>query len=140
MWDYLLHRLFGIGEPPGGARFGPGVVGHTTYVIIALLAASVGVAWGLAKEPLLALGVIGIIAFVVVIFLVGTWWFSHAHPDQAALGGSYWFRFRQMQFETKDQTDVTTLTPTSDPHKPIPPPLPQILPPEEQDEPEGPTR
>jgi hypothetical protein len=138
MWEYLLHRLFGIGEPPGGARFGPGVVGHSAYVVIALLTASVGIAWGLAKEPLLALGVIAIIAIVVVIFLAGTWWFSHIHPDQAAMGGSYWFRFRQMQFETKDQADVTILTPTSDPLKPIAPPLPQIAPPEEEDEPEGP--
>jgi hypothetical protein len=136
MWGYLLHRLFGIGEPPGGARFGPGVVGHTAYVVIALLTASVAIAWALSKEAQLALHVIGTIAAVVVIYLFGTWFFSHWHPDQAAMGGSFWFKFRQMQMETKYQSDVTVLTPTTDPLKPTPP-LTQIGGPDEDDRPGG---
>ena len=137
MWGYLLHRLLGIGEPPGGAKFGPGVVGHTAYVVIASLTASVAIAWALSADAKLAFRLIAILVGLLALFLVATWIFSHLHPDQAAMGGSWWFRFRQMQMETKYQEDMKLLTPTTDPLKPAPPSLAQIEELDEDDRIEG---
>src|SRR5215471_2381515 len=103
MWQYLLHRVFGIGEENRfDVRFGAGVVGHTTYVILAICTASGIVAWALSEHPNVAFRIVALLSGLVVLFLVGTWWFAHRHPDQAAMGGSEWRRFRELQMGARD--------------------------------------
>jgi hypothetical protein len=128
MWDFILHRLFGIGdEQSGRIRIGGGVVINTTYAFLALCAAAGVVAWGLNRTPSFAVAVMGILAVALVIFLLGTWRFADRHPDQAALGGSSWLKFRQLQMEAKGAPDLVPLPSTTDPKKPLPPANPNNL-------------
>jgi hypothetical protein len=128
MWDYILHRLFGIGdEAPTRVQIGGGVVINTTHAFLALCAAAGVIAWGLNGAPAFALALIGILAVILVIFLLGTWRFADRHPDQAALGGSSWLKFRQLQMEAKDTPEIPPLPPTTDPKKPLPPTDPKLL-------------
>jgi hypothetical protein len=126
MWDFILHRVFGVGgESTGQIRFGAGVVALTTSAVITFCAAAGGVAWALSKDPYLALAVVGIMAAVVVTFFLGTWRFADKHPDQAALGGTSYLRLRELQgrlLEAKGQPEIPTLPSTTDPLKPLPTP------------------
>ena len=127
MWDYLLHRVFGVSpEGPDQVRLGAGVVAFTTYVVIALCVAASGISWALSGHAPYALGIVVILAGVVAYFVRGTWQFGRDHPDQAALGGAYWFKLRQMQMASKNQPEITPLPAMPDPKKPLPPP-PNLL-------------
>jgi hypothetical protein len=118
MWEFLLHRIFGVGgEPPERVRVGAGVVGHTTYALIGGCVAIGGICWALSHTPEYALGVAAIVAVLLVIFLLGTWFFANKHPDQAAMGGSEWRRFREAQIASKHHLDLPALPPISDPLK-----------------------
>jgi len=122
MFELLFHRIFGI-APEGQERLrvGGGVVNHTSYVMLALCAAIGVISWALREAvPLVLLGVIGILAFVVIFFLCRTWFFAHLHPDLAATGGSEWRRFREAQLASKNQPEMLTLPSSSDPTKPLP--------------------
>lgn len=128
MWEYLLHRLFGIGgEGPEHVRIGAGVVGHTTYAILAVCAAISAVSFALSGHPEYALAAIGVIALVAVIFFLGTWIFAHVHPDQAAMGGSEWRRFRQAQMASKENPNLPNFPVVPDPMQPLPPPSTKLL-------------
>lgn len=127
MWEYLLHRLFGIGERADRVRIGAGVVGHTTYAILAVCAAASAIAWGLSGSPGHALGVIAILAGLACFYFLGTWIFAHRHPDQAAMGGSEWRRFREAQFASKHQPEIPLSPGIPDPSRPLPPPIPSRL-------------
>lgn len=121
MWDYLLHRVFGIGtEGSHQVKLGAGVVYFTTAAFIAFCAAIGGISWALSKDPYLALAVVVIVAIVGVIYLLGTWRFADKHPDQAALGGTSWLRLRELQIEAKDQPQLVPQPPSTDPRQPLP--------------------
>ena len=121
MWDYLLHRVFGIGgENSAGVRLGAGVVYLTTAAFIAFCAAVGGVSWALSRDPYFALAVVGLLAVVIIIFFLGTWKFADKHPDQAALGGSWWFKLRELQIEAKGKPAIDALPATTDPLQPLP--------------------
>src|SRR5712691_5321175 len=128
MWDYILHRVFRIGgETSGQVRLGAGVVYLTTAAFIAFCAAVGGISWALSKDPYLALAIVTVMAVVGIVFLFGTWRFADKHPDQAALGGSSWLKFRQMQLEAKGQPEMTALPSTTDPSKSLPSPSTRLL-------------
>ncbi|MGB7077062.1 MAG: hypothetical protein WBD53_07725 [Xanthobacteraceae bacterium] len=93
---------------------------NTTRAFLGLCAAAGVVAWGLSGAPLFAIAAVGILAVVLVVFLMGTWRFADRHPDQAALGGSSWLKFRQLQMEAKDAPELVPLPPTTDPKQPLP--------------------
>ena len=116
MWEMLLHRLFGVGEPPSGGRFGSGVVGHTSHAMIVVAAASGGISWAMSGNPWFALGIVGILSGVFAIYLVGTWIFSHLHPDLSALGGSEWRRFQELQMGAQGFPVIPPSMPMADPH------------------------
>ncbi len=123
MWELLLHRLFGIGgEGPERVRIGAGVVGHTTYAVLAVCAAISAASFALSGHPEYALAVTGVIALVAVIFFLGTWIFAHLHPDQAAMGGSEWRRFRETQLASKNNPNLPSFPVVPDPTQPLPPP------------------
>jgi len=87
--------------------------------MIALCAAVGAIAWALPGNPQL-LAIVAVIAGVFVVFLLGTWLFAHFHPDQAAVGGSEWIKFREMQMGSKFPLSINP--PTTDPEKPLAPP------------------
>jgi hypothetical protein len=127
MWDYLLHRILGIsGEGPDQVRLGAGIVAFTAYVLMALCAAAGGISWALHGNAPYALGIVAILSGVVVYFVRGTWQFAHDHPDQAALGGTWWFKLRQLQMGSKNQPEITPQPAMPDPRKPLPSP-PKLL-------------
>jgi hypothetical protein len=137
MLDYLLHRLLGIGEEGQvRVRFGAGVTGHSTYGITAACAAIGLVAWALREHPGYALGAMGIIAAVVLVFFVGNWVFADRHPDAAVMGGSDWRKFREAQLSSKNDPDILTLPAGPDPSRPLPPPTPHgsLVAPDEPDD------
>jgi amino acid transporter len=128
MWDYIVHRLFGIGGEGGAqVRLGAGVVNLTTTAFIAFCVAAAGISWALSRDPYLALAVVGVMAFVGLVYFVGTWIFADKHPDQAALGGSWWLKFRELQIEAKGQPDLQVLPPSTDPLQPLPPSSTSLL-------------
>jgi hypothetical protein len=122
MWHYFLHRIFGITpENADHGKLGGGVVAFTAYVVIAFCTAAGGISWALSHDPYLALGVVAVAALVVVYFLKGTWTFADKHPDQAAIGGSWWFKFREAQFAARKGVPELPLAPSvSDPSRPTP--------------------
>jgi len=132
MWEYLLHRIFGIDTGHERIRLGGGVLINTTHVMLGIFAAAVGIAWALSSVPLYALGVIGILALLVIVFLLGSWRFADLNPDQAAMGGSEWRRFREAQLAAKHHKDVPALPPTTDPLQVAPPSTPSLEAPEEE--------
>jgi len=117
MWEHLLHRIFGIGnEGHAQIRLGAGVVYLTTTAFVAACAAIGGVCWALSRDPWFALGAAAILAVVVIFFFLGTWRFADKHPDQAALGGTYWLRFRELEIEAKGRPASQPILPsTTDP-------------------------
>jgi hypothetical protein len=122
MWDIILHRIFGVdGEALERVRAGAGVVRNTTYVILALWVAAAPIIWALSPNPLIAIGAIAIFALVTIIYFIGTWRFAERNPDQAAMGGSEWRRFRQAQLASKSQPDIPDLPSMPNPLKPLPP-------------------
>ena len=125
-WEYLLHRIFG-GVPEGAAKvkLGAGVVYLTTAAVIAFFVAVGGICWALSNSALIALGVVAILAVVLAVFLVGTWTFADKHPDQAALGGSWWLKYREMQMAAEAKTIEgrvvePALKSSTDPTRPLP--------------------
>jgi hypothetical protein len=78
-------------------KLGPGVVGNSTFAILALCIAAPGIAWALRDYPSAALIGIGLIAAVVVLYFIGTWIYAHLHPDHALMGGAELLQLRQMQ-------------------------------------------
>lgn len=128
MWQYLLHRVLGIApEHAGYGKLGGGVVAHTTWAVMALCGTVGGIAWALSHEPFLAIAAMALICTVVIVFLFGTWKFADKHPDQAALGGAYWYKFREMQIGQKGQLSLPDAPQTSDPDRP-PPTMPKKFP------------
>jgi hypothetical protein len=122
MWEIILHRIFGVdGEALERVRAGAGVVRNTTYVIVALWAAAVPILYALSSVPLIAISAVAIFAVVTIIYLIGTWRFAERNPDQAAMGGSEWRRFRQTQLASKNQPEIPDLPSMPDPLKPLPP-------------------
>lgn len=121
MWEFLLHRIFGIGESPDRVRIGAGVVGHTTYAILGVCGALTAISFALSHNPAYALAVIGVVALTAVIFFVGTRVFAHLHPDQAAMGGSEWRRFRETQMASKDNPSLPNYPIMPDPLQALPP-------------------
>lgn len=122
MWDFILHRLFGVGsEGPERVKIGAGVVGNTTYAVLAACAAVSAVAWGLNQHPGYAVAVIAIIAGLAAFFFLGTWIFAHLHPDQAAMGGSEWRRFREAQLASKHSQLIDASPTIPDPLQALPP-------------------
>jgi hypothetical protein len=120
MWQYLLHRFLGIGEAPDAVRFGVGVVGHTTRVMLAVIAGAVAICFALADHAYFAFAVIILLIVLVVLYLLGTWHFAGKHPDQAAMGDTVWLKYRQFEAERKNAGSVTSLPPQSDPQKQLP--------------------
>ena len=121
MWDFLLHRALGIGNETSQIRFGAGVVHLTTAAFIAFCVAVGGVAWALSREGNLVLAVVAMMLAALIIFLIGTWLFANRNPDQAALGGSWWYKFRELQMdEAKGHPKLPTLPSTTDPRRPAP--------------------
>jgi hypothetical protein len=86
----------------------------------------VPIIWALSADTIIAIYAIGIFAVVTVIYFMGTWIFAERNPDQAAMGGSEWRRFRQAQLASKNQPQIPDLPSTSDPLKPLPPPTPLL--------------
>lgn len=125
MWQLLLHRIFGItADNAGYGKMGGGVMAFTAWVTITFCGAAGGIAWALSHDPYFALGAIAITGAVVAFFLHGTWKFADKHPDQAALGGAWWYKFREIQMAAKGQPELPPSPSISDPTKPLPiPPL-----------------
>ena len=115
----IVHRFFGWTEGPDQLRFGAGVVGHTARVIIALCAAGGAVGLALSGTPAIALQIISVISGVVVVFMLGTWWFAHKHPDLAAMGGADFRKVREIQMAAQGHPRVPLMPGVADPHNPV---------------------
>jgi len=87
-------------------RWGGGVVSNTTAAIVAALIAVAATSWALSAHPILAASIDGGIFIVLIIYLFGTWRFADKHPDLAALGGSEYLRYRQLEMGTKEAPQI----------------------------------
>ena len=97
----ILSRLGISSKTLDRVRLARGVVGNTTYAIVAAFLAIAAVAWTFRDQPLIALGFICIVAFLALVYLIGTWIFAHKHPDVALLGGAELLKWRQMEMAAK---------------------------------------
>jgi hypothetical protein len=96
-------------------ELGPGIVGLTTVAVIVALVVVACCAYFLAKFPLLLAGIVGTIAFLLLIYLFGTWIFAHKHPDLALLGGGKLLQYRKMQMAAANPSIMLDTTPTKAP-------------------------
>jgi len=76
---------------------GPGVITLTSMVAATALVAIAACAYALAALPFIFLAAVGVIALVILVFLIGTWIFAHRHPDLAVMGGSTLLQYHRMQ-------------------------------------------
>lgn len=83
-------------------RWGGGVVTNTTAAVVAAFIAIATAAWALAAHPIIAVCVIGCVLVLAVLYLLGTWRFADKHPDLAALGGTEYLKYRQLEMGTKE--------------------------------------
>lgn len=91
-------------NPEGLARIrlGRGVVGNTTYAWIILCPTVVGLVWALNATPWFAVGLVGAILLVFLIFLLGTYMFANKHPALAALGDTEYLQLQEAQMAAKN--------------------------------------
>ena len=54
-----------------------------------------------------------------LLYLAGTYFFAHGHPDLAMLGDSEWLAYRQSEMAAKNHLDLNALPSTSDPLAPL---------------------
>jgi len=118
-----LRSALGAGNLEGVARLrlGRGVVGNTTYGLYAALAAAAVITVALKDSPWAALTADAGIGVAYLLYLAGTYIFSHAHPDLAMLGDSEWLAYRQAEMASKNNLTLSVLPATSDPLSPPPP-------------------
>jgi hypothetical protein len=102
-------------------RFARGVVPNTTYAICISIISIAATGWFFNSHPEIALPIIGIIATITVIYLVGTWVFAHVHPDLALLGGAELLKLRQLEQAAKGMPQPPADDPIiEDPGRPPP--------------------
>lgn len=83
-------------------RFGPGVVGKSSAIGLAVLAVLGIAAWRIDNNPWL-------VAFIAVAGMVFAWWlirrsfqYAEDHPETALLEGAELVAWRQMQMSSRD--------------------------------------
>lgn len=89
-----------------GFRWGGGVVSNTTFGIVSAFAAMALICWALSAHPLFAVAICGGMLIVLIVFLLGNWWFASKHPDLAAMGGPEYASIRQRQMGTKEEPRI----------------------------------
>lgn len=97
--DYLKPEAWGF-------RWGGGVVSNTTFAIVATFIAMGVICWSLSSHPAFAAAISGGMLLVLVVYLIGNWWFASKHPDLAALGGPEYASVRQRQMGTKENPQI----------------------------------
>ena len=112
-----------------GVKLGPGVVGNSTFAVIAAFVGIPATAWALSSHPDYALVAIAIEAFLLFSFLVGSWVYAHKHPDHALMGGAELLQLRKAQIAAPGIKVVENAPIVSDPENPVED-KPKIMPPE----------
>jgi len=100
-------------------RLGRGVVGNTTYAIIAFMLCSAIAVTALRSEPYLALAAIALFGAVFVIYLLGTWRFAEKNPALAMLGDSEWLKYHQSQMGAQGVQEIPHMPPGPENHRTI---------------------
>ncbi len=85
-----LNQLLRRPQSGDQVRLGAGVVGHTSYVVIAAIIVIGIVALTLANNTAVCIDVVLVLGGIVAYYLNGTWKFADKHPDAAAIGGTAW--------------------------------------------------
>ena len=116
----LLEKLGFKATALESLRFARGVVPNTTYAICASVAAIAVIGWSFSSHSDIALPIIGMIAGITVIFLLGTWIFAHLHPDLALLGGAELLKLRQLEHAAKGMPQPPEDPIIEDPGRPPP--------------------
>jgi len=108
--EYIRKHLPKNLEGVSRLRLGRGVLGNTTYAVVAYLIATAAVTWSLNKTPEWALLAVLVLTTVFVVYLVGSYIFAHLHPDLAMLGDSEWLTYQQ-QMGAKDKSIIIDQSP-----------------------------
>jgi hypothetical protein len=117
--DHLRRALGTNLEGVARLRLGRGVVGNTTYAFYAAVAAMVLVTGALHNSASMAFAADVFIGIMYLIYLAGTYFFAHGHPDLAMLGDSEWLAYRQSEMAAKHHLNIDALPSTSDPSMPL---------------------
>ena len=93
-------KNFGLSEESGDrVRLGRGVVGRTTYAVVAALVVLALVAWRGDPAMLFWIAVLTLVLFLA--YFGGVLWFAHRHPGVALLEGAELLRWRQTELAAK---------------------------------------
>ncbi len=98
-------------------RLGPGVVGNTSSVAIAAMAAIAFCSFALKTDPHTLLLVIGLVILAFVIYVLGTWIYAHLHPDHALMASADLLDLHKMEMAAQHPEIMlnTTLSSASSP-------------------------
>lgn len=95
-------------------KFARGVMGHTTMALGSGCAAAVGVALALRNSPGYAIVGVALIAALVGVYMLGSWWFASKQPLVSILGGAELLRWHEIDMAARDMPKLpadTNVTP-----------------------------
>lgn len=78
-------------------RMGPGVVGRTSTVALAMILVSGVAIWALKGSVVAVLAVIGIILLFAIGFIATAFWYANKHPHFATLEGAELVRYKEIE-------------------------------------------
>ncbi|WP_238255370.1 hypothetical protein [Methylorubrum podarium] len=90
-------------------RFGPGIVGKTSYAVLALIALWLVIAWKISPDALQSCALIfaGLIVTAVVVWWISsTQKFAERNPAQAVLEGAEFVDYKKFEAQTKGQETI----------------------------------
>jgi hypothetical protein len=83
-------------------RSGPGVVGRTSYVALALILLSFGALYAFRDRPELVLTVFLIDVVVAVAYVAAAFWYANKFPHFATMEGAEVVRYTELQQAAKE--------------------------------------
>jgi hypothetical protein len=99
-WNDVLKSAGVSADALSRIRLGPGVVGKTTYGLIAVVVVLGTVAWPVTNEWLrTGLGLL--VALVFVLYFVCVMWFAHKNPGAALLEGAELLQWQHEELVSK---------------------------------------
>lgn len=96
-------------------RMGAGVIGKTSYVVLAATLICGVAIWQLSGFMWAILGVVAAMILFVGCFLFAAFKYAYKHPEHAVLEGADLVNYRRIEMKAKGMIDITPSANTSPP-------------------------
>lgn len=83
-------------------QMGPGVVGRTSYVVLAFMILSIIAMTLLRDNHLLVAGIFGVGAFLISGYVAIAYWYANKYPHHSVMDGAHFVRHAEIQQAAKN--------------------------------------